>query len=113
MAWAVAMETAKVAFAPKRVLFSVPSSAIRAWSKANWLSACDPINVFAISPLIWPTACMTSSPPNRAPPSRNSNASRVPLEAPAGAMALPFAPSCKVTSASTVGRPRLSQTRRP
>ena len=35
-----------------------------------------------------------------------------PVEAPAGAIARPRAPPASVTSASTVGRPRESQTRR-
>ena len=47
-----------------------------------------------------------------APPSRRSSASRDPVEAPAGAIARPIAPPSSATSASTVGRPRLSQTRR-
>ena len=38
---------------------------------------------------------------------------REPVEAPAGAMARPIAPPASVTSTSTVGRPRESQTRRP
>ena len=46
------------------------------------------------------------------PPSRRSIASREPRDAPAGAMARPVAPPASVTSASTVGRPRESQTRR-
>ena len=40
-------------------------------------------------------------------------ASPEPVEAPAGAMARPDAPPARMTSASTVGRPRESQTRRP
>src|SRR4029078_731751 len=67
----------------------------------------------AISPLTLPTAIITSAPPNRLPPSRRSTASPLPVEAPAGAIARPRAPPASVTSASTVGRPRESQTRRP
>ena len=48
----------------------------------------------------------------RAPPSRSSSASRDPFDAPAGTIARPTAPPASATSASTVGRPRLSQTRR-
>ena len=46
------------------------------------------------------------------PPSRRSSASPVPVDAPAGTMARPTPPPSSSTSASTVGRPRLSQTRR-
>ena len=111
MACAAAIETANVALAPNLDLLTVPSKSMSAWSSADWLSAMDPTSALEISPLTCPTACITSSPPNRSPPSLNSSASRVPLDAPAGAMALPIAPSLSVTSASTVGRPRLSQTR--
>ena len=54
----------------------------------------------------------TSRPPN---PHRRleSTASPVPVDAPAGAIARPVAPFASTTSASTVGRPRESQTRRP
>ena len=58
-------------------------------------------------------ACVTSMPPKRSPPSRRSMASREPRDAPAGAIARPVAPPASATSASTVGRPRESQTRRP
>ena len=113
MAWAAAIDTASVALAPSRARPSLPSSAISRWSSAAWSSALVPCNTRAISPFKWPTACCTSSPPKRTPPSRSSSASRLPLDTPAGAMAVPNEPSCSLTSASTVGRPRLSQTRRP
>ena len=67
----------------------------------------------AISPRdVGAAPCSTSRPPKRAPPSRRSTASRDPREAPAGAIARRRAPSASATSASTVGRPRESQTRR-
>src|ERR1022692_3154321 len=59
------------------------------------------------------TARVTSLPPSRAPPSRRSAASRDPRDAPAGAIERPTAPVTSRTSASTVGRPRESHTRRP
>ena len=111
MACAAAMETAKVALAPNLDLLMVPSRSMSAWSRTDWLSAFVPTSALEISPLTCPTARITSRPPNRSPPSLNSSASRVPLDAPAGAMALPSEPSLRTTSASTVGRPRLSQTR--
>ena len=47
------------------------------------------------------------------PPSRNSTASCVPVEAPDGTPARPREPSAKITSTSTVGLPRLSRISRP
>ena len=111
-ACAAASETASVAFAPRRDLLGVPSRSIRRRSSAVWSSAAMPRNALAISPSTLATARCTSRPPNAAPPSRSSIASRVPFDAPAGQIARPNAPSSSVTSASTVGRPRLSQTRR-
>src|SRR5688572_5084569 len=46
-------------------------------------------------------------------PSRSSKASRVPVEAPDGAQALPMAPDSRITSAITVGLPRESITSKP
>ena len=111
-ACAAAIDTASVALAPSRVLFGVPSSSTSCRSSAAWSLASKPARAAAISPLTCATACFTSSPPKALPPSRSSSASRVPVDAPAGTMARPVAPPCSVSSASTVGRPRLSQTRR-
>ena len=102
-----------MALPPSRLLFGVPSSAIRMRSTAAWSAASVPRKAAAISPEILACARRTSRPPKAAPPSRRSSASPEPVEAPAGAMARPRAPPASVTSASTVGRPRESQTRRP
>src|SRR6516162_3477756 len=67
----------------------------------------------AISPLTYAIARSTPNPPSTDPPSLNSTASCVPVDAPAGAIARPLAPLSRKISASTVGRPRESQTRRP
>src|SRR5258708_38183085 len=48
-----------------------------------------------------------------ASPSRNSTASREPVEAPEGTAARPTTPECSTTSASTVGLPRESMISRP
>ena len=52
------------------------------------------------------TAFLTPFPPYLfGSPSRSSNASNCPVEAPLGAAPLPIVPSAKITSASTVGFP--------
>ena len=84
-----------------------------AWSTARWSSASSPQTASAISPLTLATACRTPLPEKRSPPSRSSTASRMPVEAPEGAMARPRAPESRSTSASTVGLPRESRTSRP
>ena len=58
------------------------------------------------------TAFITPLPCRRSPPSRNSTASRSPVEAPDGTSARPNVPSDNKTSASTVGLPRESNTSR-
>src|SRR5206468_1524094 len=56
------------------------------------------------------TASSTPLPPKRLPsPSRSSTASCSPVDAPLGTAARPVAPLASVTSASTVGWPRLSR----
>src|SRR6185503_19564403 len=107
-----ASDTATVAFAPSRDLSGVPSSAISFWSTACWSRASTPSSALRISVLTFRTALATSIPPSASPPSRRSFASYEPVDAPAGAIARPRAP-LRTTSASTVGRPRESQTRRP
>ena len=72
-----------------------------------------PTSAFAMSAATWRTARSTPSPPNALPPSRRSTASLTPVDAPAGAILRPRAPLSSTTSASTVGRPRESQTRLP
>ena len=111
-AWAAAIDTASVALAPSLDLLGVPSSSIRRSSSAAWSLAAMPITARAMSPLTCATARCTSRPPCGWPPSRSSSASRVPLLAPAGTIARPTAPPTSRTSASTVGWPRLSHTRR-
>src|SRR5882762_3265226 len=65
-------------------------------------------------PLTCATALSTPLPPYRlASPSRNSTASRDPVEAPEGTAARPTTPECSTTSASTVGLPRESMISRP
>ena len=55
------------------------------------------------------TAFVTALPPYAAPPSRSSSASPEPVLAPEGTAARPGVPPSSVTSASTVGLPRLSK----
>jgi hypothetical protein len=112
-ACALAIDTATMALAPRRIRPSVPSSAINRRSSAAWSAASWPVTASAIRPLTLATARLTSQPPKVSPPSRRSSASPLPVEAPAGAMARPTAPPASSISASTVGRPRLSHTRRP
>ena len=76
----------------------------RAWSSAGVAygarAAISPVDIASL-----PAARRVRR--TRADPSRSSSASRVPFDAPAGTIARPIAPSFSVTSASTVGRPRL------
>src|SRR5215831_11925927 len=65
---------------------------------------------FEISRLTFSTARVTDFPRNRrGSVSRNSNASREPLDAPEGTSPRPRMPFCKTTLASTVGLPRESK----
>ncbi len=95
-------------------LRGVPSSAIRRASSAAWSSAAAPTQRAARSrSLTSATARCTSRPPKRA-----AAVAQVERLARAGRCARrersrgPSRRRCSVTSASTVGRPRLSQTRR-
>ena len=112
-ACAAAIDTAMVALPPSRRFSGVPSSSISRASIAAWSAASRPISAGAMTSVTLATARVTSSPPNASPPSRRSTASPLPVDAPAGAIARPTAPPARCSSASTVGRPRLSQTRRP
>ena len=112
-AFAAASETPRIAFAPRRPLFSVPSRAISFRSSASWSSASTPASSPAISPLTFATAFVTPLPPQGAPPSRSSTASCTPVEAPDGTAARPKAPDSSSTSTSTVGLPRESRIWRP
>ncbi len=77
-------------------------------SMARWLKGSLPINFGAIAPSILAIAFATPLPRKREPPSRNSTASKAPVDAPLGTAALANAPSLSDTSTSTVGLPRES-----
>src|SRR5436190_458970 len=108
-AFAVASDTPRIAFAPRRPLFGVPSSSMRAASRPAWSSAARPRTASAISPLTLATARPTPLPPHSAAASRSSTASCAPVEAPEGTAARPNAPESRRTSTSTVGLPRESR----
>src|SRR3954453_2391885 len=108
-AWAAASETPRIAFAPRRDLFGVPSRSTSPRSSPSWSVASRPITVSAISPLTFSTAFVTPLPPNAEPPSRSSVASNSPVDAPLGTAARPAAPARRTSSTSTVGLPRLSR----
>ena len=109
-AFAVASEQPRIAFAPRRDLFLVPSSSISAPSTERWSSASTPASAAAISPSTFRTACRTLLPPYLLlSPSRSSTASNRPVEAPDGTAARPLAPDSSVTSTSMVGLPRESR----
>src|SRR5690606_20147244 len=106
-AWA--SETPSSALAPRRPLFSVPSRSTRRLSSAAW-SPSKPASAWAMVVLTLATALRTPLPPKRTrSPSRSSTASLLPVEAPEGTIARPKLPSASVTSASSVGLPRLSR----
>ena len=107
---AAASDMARMALAPRRLLLGVPSSSIMRLSRANWSSAGLPVRAWHNSPLTAATAFSTDWPPNFVvSPSRSSQASWLPVLAPLGTAARPEAPLSSVTSASTVGLPRLSK----
>ncbi len=108
-AFAAASEMPRIALAPRRPLFGVPSASSIARSTASWSRASRPVTASASSPLALATACVTPLPPQASPPSRSSTASNSPVEAPDGTAARPLAPEASVTSTSTVGFPRLSR----
>ena len=112
-AWATAIDVAISVFPPRRLLSGVPSRSTSMRSRASWSLASRPRRAGSISPPTAATACDTPRPPNSVPPSRNSLASPLPVEAPAGAMARPMAPPESSTSTSIVGCPLESQTCRP
>ena len=85
---AVARETARIAFAPSRSLFGVPSSSIMVRSRSSCSRASKPRTASLISLLIDSTAPNTPFPRYRpASPSRRSTASCSPVEAPLGTAA--------------------------
>src|SRR6266545_497836 len=109
-AFAVASETPRIALAPRRDLFFVPSSSINVRSSVRWSSASSPATAPAISVSTFRTALRTLLPRyDRSSPSRNSTASNWPVDAPEGTAARPVAPDSSTTSTSTVGFPRESR----
>ena len=104
-----------MALPPSRALFGVPSSAISARVDRRLVGDVHAERApRAISPLTSATARATSSPPKPAAAvAQVDGLAACRVEAPAGAMARPVAPLASTHSASTVGRPRESQTRRP
>ena len=60
---ATANETPRIAFAPSRALFGVPSKSIIAWSTAAWSLACMPISSSKISSFTADTAFCVPLPP--------------------------------------------------
>src|SRR3984885_5804391 len=108
-AFAAASDTARIAFAPSRDLFAVPSRSIRISSIFTCSVGSMPPIASKISPSTLLIAFCTPLPPNRAGSlSRSSTASCAPVEAPEGTAARPMAPLSSTTSTSTVGLPRLS-----
>ena len=59
---AAAMETARMALAPRRDLVGVPSRVIILWSRARWSAASEPVTALAISALALWTALRTPLP---------------------------------------------------
>src|SRR3954467_11154060 len=91
-AFAAARETPRIAFAPRRALFGVPSSSTILRSSPAWSSASTPATAEAVSPLTFATAVLTPLPAHAAQPSRSSTASNSPVEAPDGTAARPHPP---------------------
>ena len=60
---ATAMDTPRMALAPSRDLFGVPSRSISRWSIPRWSAASQPARARAISPLTPATARRTPLPP--------------------------------------------------
>ena len=111
---ATAIDTASIALAPSRDLFSVPSRSISVRSKKACSQASRPSTASEISVLMNSTALSTPLPRYRLmSPSRSSIASRDPVEAPDGTAARPMVPLSSSTSHSTVGLPRESRISRP
>src|SRR5512137_928276 len=104
------METPSRALAPSFFFSGVPSSSISNWSRPAWSIASIPSSSGAMVWLTFSTALLTPLPRDRPlSPSRNSSASREPVDAPEGTAARPSAPLSSSTSTSTVGLPRESR----
>ena len=105
-AFATASDTPNIAFAPNLPLFGVPSNFIIVSSIATWFKASIPKRASLISVLTLVTAFKTPFPRYLdLSSSLNSTASWLPVDAPDGTAALPFAPHSNTTSTSTVGLP--------
>ena len=91
-----AIETAKIAFAPRFVFPFVPSALIIAASMAYMSDASIPVRTSFIVPLILVTAFVTPFPRYLSlSPSLSSSASNSPVDAPEGAVPLPTDPSIR------------------
>src|SRR6185312_1065343 len=107
---ASAIEVPTVALAPSRLLFSVPSRSIMAWSASAREVQGRPRRRSRISVLTAATAPRTPLPSYLSgSPSRRSTASREPVEAPDGTPARAAVPSASRTVTARVGRPRESR----
>gem|GEM_PF-712590 len=99
-----AIDTPKIAFAPRLLLFFVPSNCKSKVSSSLYDSKLFPTISFFIVVFTFSTAFCTHFPRYLdLSPSLNSSASWIPVEAPDGTIALPKLPSSKVISTSTVG----------
>ena len=105
-AFATARDTPNIALAPNLPLLEVPSNSNITLSIATWFKASIPKRASLISVFTLFTAFKTPF-PKYLPlsSSLNSTASWLPVEAPDGTAALPFAPHSSITSTSTVGFP--------
>ncbi len=101
--------TPRIAFAPNRCLFFVPSSLILFESISFWRLTSIPFRAGLKIRLILFTAFFTPLLANAFPPSRSSTASCTPVEAPDGTRAVPLAFLVE-TVADIVGVPRESRT---
>ena len=111
VAFATASDTPSVAFAPKFDLFNVSSNSISSSSIFLWLYAFIPIIFLAIFLFTFSTAFSTPFPIYLVLSlSRNSTASKLPVDAPDGTIATPNEPSSNKTSTCTVGFPLESST---
>ena len=109
-AFAAARDTPRIAFAPRRFLFAVPSSSTMISSMVICSVTSRPTSASAISTFTESTASSTPLPRYRfLSPSRLSTASCAPVDAPDGTAARPCWPPPRVTSTSMVGLPRLSR----
>src|SRR2546428_327726 len=107
---AAAIDTDRLALAPRWLLLGVPSRSSIAQSTGSCSSGDIPSSRGPITSSTFFTASSTPLPRKRLwSPSRSSTASCSPVDAPLGTAARPAAPLASVTSASMVGLPRLSR----